>query len=120
MILVSWEKDRPEKALVILAGKIRTPPLSAEARREAGMLLRRLQRGEKLSMPESQPMPSVGPRCHELRIDDIEFKREWRIMYYLGSSDIVILDVFAKTTQKTPRAVIEVCKTRVKKWMKDE
>jgi hypothetical protein len=37
---------------------------------EGGMLLRRLQRGETLSMPESRPMPTIGPRCHELRVDD--------------------------------------------------
>jgi len=29
-----------------------------------------LQRGEKLSMPRSRPMRSIGSRCHELRIPD--------------------------------------------------
>jgi len=44
----------------------------------------------------------IGPRCHELRIDDTEAKREFRIIYYTGLSAIAILEVFAKTTMTTP------------------
>ena len=58
------------KPLVWLSGEIKTPPFSAAARLEAGLLLRRLQRGDLLAMPLSRPMPSIGPRCHELRIVD--------------------------------------------------
>ena len=50
-------------------------------------------------MPESRPMPTIGTRCHELRIDDITQKREWRIIYYVGSLAIALLEVFAKTTR---------------------
>jgi phage-related protein len=46
---------------------------------EVGVLLRRLQRGESLGMPHSRPMPSVGRRCHELRIVDEAVI--WRVMY---------------------------------------
>lgn len=45
-----------------MAGELKTPPMSSDARVEGGMLLRRLQRGETLSMPESRPMPTIGPR----------------------------------------------------------
>jgi len=48
-------KDKP---LVWLHGEIRTPPLSSAARTETGFLLRRLQKGELLSMPHSRPMPA--------------------------------------------------------------
>jgi len=58
------------KPLVWLHGEVRTPPFSAEARIEAGYLLRLLQKGEKLSMPHSRQMQSIGTRCHELRIVD--------------------------------------------------
>jgi hypothetical protein len=34
------------KELFILSGEIKTPPLSRDARREAGFLLRMLQEGE--------------------------------------------------------------------------
>ncbi len=61
------ERDRP---LVWLHGEVKTPPFSPTARIEAGVLLRRLQRGEFLPMPHSRPMPVIGPRCHELRIND--------------------------------------------------
>jgi hypothetical protein len=52
-------------------------------------------------MPESRPMAAVGPRCHELRIDDVEQKKEWRVMYYVGRHAIAILEVFPKTTRAT-------------------
>jgi phage-related protein len=64
-------------------------------------------------MPESRPMPAIGPRCHELRIDDIAQKREWRIIYYLGSLAIAVLEVFQKRTRETPAAVITNCKRRL-------
>jgi hypothetical protein len=59
-----------EKVLILLHGEIKTPPLSREARIEAGLLLRKLQQGELLSMPHSRPMPTIGSHCHELRIVD--------------------------------------------------
>lgn len=59
-----------DKLVVWLAGEIRTPPLSEKARLEAGLLLRRLQRGEALGMPHARPMPRVGRKCSELRIRD--------------------------------------------------
>ena len=74
------KKEKDDKPLAWIAGEIKSPPLSDSARLEAGVLLRRLQHGEALSMPESRPMPRVGPRCHELRIDDVQFKKEWRVM----------------------------------------
>ena len=59
-----------DKPLVWLRGEVKTPPFSREARIEVGVLLRRLQRRETLSLPHSRPMPDVGARCHELRIVD--------------------------------------------------
>lgn len=59
-----------EKVLILLHGEIKTPPMSREARLEAGFLLRKLQQGELRSMPQSRPMPTIGVRCHELRIID--------------------------------------------------
>jgi hypothetical protein len=58
------------KRLVVLSGRITTPPFSASARREAGTLIRALQEGRLLGMPRSRPMPGIGARCHELRIVD--------------------------------------------------
>lgn len=103
-----------DKPLVWLEGEIKTPPFSAGARLEAGLLLRRLQRGEMLGMPHSRPMPSIGPRCHELRINDARVT--WRIVYRIDSDAIVILEVFSKKSRETPRSVIDACKRRIKEY----
>jgi phage-related protein len=101
-----------DKPLVWLHGEIKTPPMSSNARIEAGYLLRLLQKGENLTLPNSRPMPTVGTRCHELRIEDKN--QAWRIVYRIDSDAIVILDIFEKKTQKTPQMVIENCKRRLK------
>ncbi len=106
--------DAPGKPLVWLEGEIKTPPFSSRARLEAGFLLRRLQQGELLSLPASRPMPSIGPRCHELRID--EEKGTWRIFYRLDADAVVILEVLKKKTQATPKGTIEVCRRRLAEY----
>lgn len=106
--------DSPSKPLVWLSGEVKTPPFSSEARLKAGFLLRKLQEGENLSMPFSRPMPSIGSSCHELRINDKD--KTWRIIHRIDEDAIVILDVFHKTTNKTPSQVIENCKERLKRY----
>jgi phage-related protein len=101
-----------DKKLMILHGEIRTPPMSREARLEAGYLLRKLQQGEALSLPHSRPMPDIGRRCHELRIQDE--KVTWRVMYRNDPDAIIIVEVFAKKTSKTPKQVINVCQKRLR------
>ena len=103
-----------EKPLVWLHGEIKTPPLSEEARIEAGFLLRRLQQRERLAMPHSPPMPTIGPRCHELRIRDGD--HAWRIVYRTDTDAIVILEVFAKKSGETPEDVKETCRRRLKRY----
>ncbi len=103
-----------DKPLVWLHGEVKTPPFSVGARLEAGILLRKLQQGEKLSMPHSRPMPSIGRRCHELRIDDEN--ATWRIIYRTDSDAIVILEVFDKKTNKTSKQVVDSCKQRIKNY----
>jgi phage-related protein len=103
-----------DKPLVWLHTEIRTPPFSSNARIEAGVLLRRLQRGESLSLPHSRPMTSIASRCHELRIVDKD--NSWRIIHRIDSDTIVIVDVFSKTSQKTPLSVIERCRERLRRY----
>jgi phage-related protein len=103
-----------DKPLVWLEGEIKTPPLSQAARLEAGYLLRRLQRGETLGMPHSRPLPSIGPRCHEVRINDE--RTTWRIIYRIDSDAIVILEVFSKKSRTMPKAIIDVCKRRLREY----
>ena len=100
--------------LVWLHGEIRTPPFSSAARMEAGLLLRRLQRGERLGLPHSRSMPVIGKRCHELRIQDED--TTWRIIYSVDSDAVIILDVFSKKTQQTPKSVIDTCRARLRRY----
>jgi phage-related protein len=106
--------DREDKPLVWMHGEVKTPPFSKLARLQAGFLLRLLQRGEKIAMPHSRPMPSIGRRCHELRVSDE--KVSWRIVYRIDEDAIVILEVFSKKTGKTPKNIIDICRTRLREY----
>jgi phage-related protein len=103
-----------DKSLVWLSGEVKTPPFSPEARLEAGFLLRRLQRGEKLALPHSRPMSSIGRGCHELRI--VDQKATWRLIYHVDADAVAILDVFSKKTKATPQRAIDVCKKRLARY----
>jgi phage-related protein len=103
-----------DKPLVWLHGEVTTPPLTKAARLEAGYLLRRLQKGEPLTMPHSRPMPSIGRRCHELRV--VDEKATWRIVYRADRDAVVIAEVFNKKTARTPKAVIETCRRRLRDY----
>ena len=59
-------------------------------------------------------MPTVGRRCHELRI--VDKAASWRIMYWVDVDAIVILEVFSKKTGTTPKSVIATCKERLKRY----
>ena len=98
-------KDKP---LVWMHGEITTPPFTENARIEAGYLLRQIQKGIKLSLPQSRPMPSIGTQCYELRINDKNLT--WRIIYRIFADAILILEIFEKKTNKTPKSIIDANK----------
>jgi len=104
------------KPLVWLKGEVKTPPFSNQARLEVGLLLRRLQQGQGLSLPHSRPMPIIGRQCHEY---------ESAIVTNRGESfttsrrmPFVILDVFSKKTQATPVQIVEVCRKRLAAYLR--
>jgi phage-related protein len=101
-----------DRKLVWLHGAIKTPPFSDGARRTAGFLLRLVQMGRSLSMPDSRPMPGIGARCHELRIRDHLKRVRWRVIYRIDADAVIIGDVFAKKTPGTPHGVMESCSKR--------
>ena len=108
-------KNEPSrKPLVWLHGEVKTPPFTAEGRQEAGMLLRSLQQGDRLGMPQAEPLPDVGPRCGALRIRDAE--HNWRIMFRIDPDAILVLEVYSKKTRKIPDEVIERCQRRLKQY----
>ena len=106
-------REQPlRKRLVWLHGEVKTPPFTPEGRQEAGVLLRMLQEGERLGMPQAEPLPIVGARCGALRIRDGE--HNWRIMYRIDNDAVLVLEVYPKKTRKIPDTVIATCKQRLK------
>jgi len=57
-------------------------------------------------------MPSIGKRCHELRIRDEN--SIWRIVCRIDPDAIVIAEVFKKKTQQTPKRMTEESHRRLK------
>jgi len=53
--------------------------------------------GKMLAAPQSRYLSGIGPRCHELCIQDKD-KTE-RGMYRVDDDTVIVLDVFAKKTQ---------------------
>src|SRR6266446_4626392 len=102
------------KPLAWLHGEIKTPPFTKEGRKEAGDLLRLLQEGERLGMPQAEALPIVGPRCGALRVRDGD--HSWRIMYRVDSDAVLVLEVYAKKTKQIPQEVINRCKKRLKSY----
>lgn len=107
-------KPLPAKELIWLQEKVddfTRPPFSAQAQEEVAGLIKRLRRGELLELPQSRPMPLVARGCHELRVRDAE--ANWRLMIYLDAEVVLVLHIFAKKTQATPREVIVLCQKRL-------
>lgn len=100
-----------------LHGEVKTPPFSRQGRLETGYLLRRLQQGVKLGLPHSRPMPAIGTRCHELRVRDEG--HNWRLFYRLDPDAILILGVYEKKTQKTPKEMLVACSIRAERYERD-
>jgi phage-related protein len=103
-----------DKPLAWLRDEVKTPPFSRAARIKVGFLLRRVQQSENLGLPHSRRMPSIGARCHELRVREAE--QNWRLVYRVDPDAIVIADVFDKKTQRTPRDVIARCRRRLRAY----
>ena len=90
-----------------------------DVRRELGKVIFDLQKGEKISMPLSRPMPSMAAGVEELRVRDRS--STYRVFYYLRLADsILIFHAFAKTTQKTPTHEIALARKRLKEMLDEE
>jgi phage-related protein len=99
-----------------MVGTLQTPPVGAAARIEAGVVLRRVQRGESLGMPHSRAMQEVGRRVRELRVNDRETRLTWRIIYRIDPDAILVVHWFEKKAQRTPKSVIDLCKRRLQDY----
>lgn len=82
-------------------------------RKRLGMLIEELQWGQLLKMPHSRPMPIIASGVEELRVKD-ESGQYRAFVMRRSHAGIVVLHVFAKKSQKTPRAAIELARRRLK------
>lgn len=78
------------------------------------MLLRLMQQGNVLGMPQVESLPDVGRRCGALRVRDAG--HNWRIMDRIDPDAVLILEIYAKKTPKIPGTVIERCQDRLKRY----
>lgn len=85
-----------------------------DARREAGYQLGKVQLGNDPS--DWKPMPTVGVGVKEIRL---HVAGEHRVIYLATLPDAVyVLHAFAKKTQRTPKADIDLAKTRLNQLLK--
>lgn len=85
-------------------------------RRELGKAIFDLQKGAKLSLPISRPMPAVAPGVEELRVKDRT--GAYRAFYFKKlAGAVLILHAFEKKTTKTPRREIDLARTRLKEMI---
>lgn len=84
-----------------------------DIRREIGKAIFELQKGEKLSLPLSRPMPDIGSNVHEIRVKDRS--GAYRVFYVTVANDgVYVFHAFKKTTQATPKREIELGKKRLR------
>ena len=90
-----------------------------EIRRELGKAIFELQKGIKLQMPLSRPMPDVGSGVHEIRLKDRS--GIYRVFYVTFSEGgVLVFHAFKKTTQKTPNRELNLGKKRLKEMLNEE
>lgn len=94
-------------ALVELQG------MPSSIRQALGKLIRRLQWGESLSMPQARPMPIAGVGVEELRVQD-ESGQYRAFVVSKTPHGILVLHVFAKKSRETPHSAICLARRRLK------
>lgn len=80
------------------------------ARHRAGYALFLVQQGDEPR--DWKPMPTVGPGCREIRIRD-EGSNAYRVIYVCATAEAVwVLHCFAKKTQRTAKADLDLAAIR--------
>lgn len=87
-----------------------------DVRGEIGKAIYDLQRGERLSMPLSRPIPAVGAGAEELRIRDRS--GNYRVFYIAKQvRGVLVFHAFVKKTQETPKREIVLAARRLKELL---
>ena len=87
----------------------------ADARRNAGFELRRVQQG--LDPNDWKPMVTIGPGVREIRIHT---NLEHRVFYVATFADAVyVLHAFEKRTRKTPKRDLDFARDRFRALVRE-
>ena len=83
----------------------------ADARREAGYQLDRVQRG--LDPDDWRPMPSIGAGVREIRVR--ERAGVFRVIYVATFADVIyVLHAFQKKTRQTAKRDVDLAASRLR------
>lgn len=85
-----------------------------EIQKDLLMIVELLEKGEKLSLPLSRPMPSIGKGVHELRLKDRSGQFRVIYCYFTKGKEIFFIHAFMKKTQTTPKKNLELAKKRLR------
>jgi phage-related protein len=104
------------KPLVWLGDSLaRVREFPAEARREAGYQLERVQDDRQAT--DWRPMSSVGSGANEIRL---RVGGAFRVIYVAKFAEAVyVLHAFQKKSRKTPRLVIELARERFRTLIRE-
>jgi phage-related protein len=91
---------------------------SVEVRQEVGALLRILQEGGQLGVPQAKPIKQVDTAAFELRVKGKY--GIYRVFYILFDKQrILIPHAFTKKTQRTPQQEIETARKRLQRLISE-
>ena len=89
-----------------------------EVKKDLGSILTKLQRREKVGMPDVRTMPSVAKGCSEIRLKDAS--GIFRVFYVIESEEgILVFHAFKKKTEKTPKNEIETARKRLRVFLEE-
>lgn len=83
-------------------------------------LLAEFGRTQRASSLEDKIGPGLRRTAKSGTSGDGRRSSTWRIGYRVDSDEIVVVDVFAKKTQATPKQAIVRCKQRLRDWDRDD
>jgi phage-related protein len=105
----------PVKPIAFLGGSLDDlRGFPADARREAGYQLDRVQRG--LDPDDWKPMPSIGTGVREIRVR--ERAGAFRVIYIATFGDAVyVLHAFQKKTRQTAKRDVDLAASRLREQL---
>lgn len=112
------DERRPLPIVYATRDELSVPPFSEAGRAKALENLRQLSLGVSFAPPIVKPMRSIGPGVAELRFSDGAVRQSFRIDYYRDTSAVVVLAIFEKKSQKTPRRILEACESRLRAYLR--